>query len=137
MVPNTKRYGTNKSEPLLVSKCRSQVVLSNVINLVFCVLCVNQSLLIAEIHQHSITSTTLTWLRPPRPSHGLRCEIIWIYLVFCVLYVNQSLLIAEIYQHSVTSTTLTWLRPARSIGDQSTQKNQNSITNEKRIYSTL
>ena len=74
---------------------------------------VNQSLLIAEIYQHSITSTTLTWLRPPRPSHGLRCEIVWIYLVFCVLYVNQFLLIPEIYQHSITSTILTWLRPPR------------------------
>ena len=61
----------------------------------------------------AITSTILTWLRPPRPSHGLRCEIVWIYLVFCVLYVNQSLLIAEIYQHSITSTTLTCLRPPR------------------------
>ena len=83
------------------------------IYLVFRVLYVNQSLLIAEIYQHFITSTTLTWLRPPRPSHGLRCEIVWIYLVFCVLYVNQSLLIAVIYQHSTTSTTLTWLRPPR------------------------
>ena len=67
---------------------------------------VNQSLLIAEIYQHSVTSTTLTWLRPPRPRHGQQCEIVWIYLVFCVLYVNQSLLIAEIYQHSVTSTNM-------------------------------
>ena len=31
-----------------------------------CVLYVNQSLLIAEIYQHSIASTTLTWSRPPR-----------------------------------------------------------------------
>ena len=74
---------------------------------------VNQSLLIAELYQLSITSTTLTWLRPPRPSHGLRCEIVWIYLVFRVLHVNQSLLIAELYQLSITSTTLTWLRPPR------------------------
>ena len=70
---------------------------------------VKQSLLIAEIYQHSITSTTLTWLRPPRPSHGLRCEIVWVCLVFCVLYVNKSLLIAEIYIN--IGTTLTWLRP--------------------------
>ena len=68
---------------------------------------VNQSLLIAEMYQHSIASTTLTWLRPPWPSHGLQCEIVCIYLVLCVLYVNQSLLIAEINQHSITSTTLT------------------------------
>ena len=37
------------------------------IHLVFCVLYVNQSLLIAEIHQHSIASSTLAWLRPPWP----------------------------------------------------------------------
>ena len=52
--------------------------------LLSCVQYVNQSLLIAEIHQHSLTSgltsTTLTWLRPSRPSHGLRFEIVWIYL---------------------------------------------------------
>ena len=87
------------------------------IYLVFWVLYVNQSLLIAEIYQNSITSTTLTWLRPPRPSHDHQCEIVWIYLVFCVLYVNQSSLIAEIYQHSITSTTLTWLRPPRPSHD--------------------
>ena len=88
---------------LLVSKCCDQIL---------CAVC-KSVFTDAEIYQHSITSTTLTWLRPPRPSHGLRCEIVWFYLVFCVLYVNQSLLITEIYQHSITSTTLTWLRPPR------------------------
>ena len=39
---------------------------------------------------HSITSSTLTWSRPPWPSHDHRCEIAWIFIVFRVLYVNQS-----------------------------------------------
>ena len=95
-----------------IQRYHDQVMVTNL--LVFCVLYVNQSLLIAEIYQHSITSTTLTWLRPPRPSHGLRYEIVWIYLVFCVLYVNHTLLITKIYQHHVTSTTLTCLRPSFS-----------------------
>ena len=65
-----------------------------------CILCAvcKSVFTVAEIYQHSVrpvTSTTLTWLRPPRPSHGLWCEIVWIYLVFCVLYVNQSSLIAR------------------------------------------
>ena len=70
---------------------------------------VDQSLLIAEIYRHSITSSTLTtWLRPPRPNGNH--AIVWIYLVFCVLYVKQSLLIAKVYQHSITSTSTTTKR---------------------------
>ena len=74
----------------------------------FCVLHVNQSLLIAEIYQHSITSTTLTWLRPPRLSHGLRREIVWIYLVFCVLYVNHSL---PVYTQKPKQVRWCWISP--------------------------
>ena len=81
------KYFDNGSQVFRVPRC--EIVWTY---LVFSELYVNQSLLIAEIYQHSITTTTLTWLRPPRPSHGLRYryEIVWIYLVFCVLYVNQS-----------------------------------------------
>ena len=55
---------------------------------------VNQSLLIAEIYQHSITSTTLTWLRPQKTK--------WkpIVNVKCILISYQS----NLYTHTAIRT---------------------------------
>ena len=70
-------YYINHLDMVTTTTTKSWSPMRNSLDLsrLLCAVYINQSLLIAEIYQHSINSTILTWLRPPRvPRHCLQCE---------------------------------------------------------------